>query len=750
MPSSFWQTLGSARMTAAVRRPRRLTVEALEDRVTPAIQRIVALSVEAGAPPVVPVFDALTLQPKFTIQAFENSFTGGVRVAVGDVTGDGVEDVIAGAGPGGGAVLKVFSGADGGLVRTTPAGDSSNRGGASVAAADFDGDGFADVVVGAVSGGRELVQVLKGTTGAVLKEFRPFEAPIDGVTVAAGDFNGDGTPDVVVGAGVGGAPRATALDFGTGGVLLNVFAFESTARGGVQVAAGDLDGDGRAEVVAAPGRGGGPRIVTFAGGTGAPAASFFAYEAAARNGVQVSVFDLDRNGTNDVVTANGPGRTPDVKGFDGRTLAPIAAGPFAAGLPAQGVGARPSVAGVTPAAGRATGGTVVTITGRGFTGATAVTVRGVAASAFTVDSDSQITATTPAGTRGAADVAVATRAGTATAAGAFTYLRPAAVVLLPTGLSVYSADTGTFTPIPGVAPADVQAYGVDAAGVVYFDRGTNGGLFRFDPAAGRKAVIFAADVTALAVSGDGTVYFAVPTGAADLLGTYRLAPGSTGPTRITAEVATSLVVSGNGVVVGQFPSAFQLYDPVTGTFSVVSPAAIGSGFDITPDGNTVYATVGGNLFRFDRTAGGGVGAGEQVSTGLNVVSISTADDRYLYLDLSVNGTYQYDADTRMLTRIDTRNPVFVVGAPNGTAYFDYAGNGGTVGYDPATGVFTTLSTNANAFFGPDDVDTASNLYLDYNADGLFRYDPTAAAVPNAPRAGVQISPDNPTSTVANG
>ncbi len=58
--------------------------------------------------------------------------------------------------------------------------------------------------------------------------------------------------------------------------------------------------------------------------------------------------------------------------------------------------AAPTVTGVNPSSGYVTGGTVVTITGTGFTGATAVSFASVAATSFTVNSDTQITATTPA------------------------------------------------------------------------------------------------------------------------------------------------------------------------------------------------------------------------------------------------------------------------------------------------------------------------------------------------------------------
>src|SRR5262249_17232542 len=72
----------------------------------------------------------------------------------------------------------------------------------------------------------------------------------------------------------------------------------------------------------------------------------------------------------------------------------------------------PSVTGVSPSSGPTGGGTSVTLTGSGFTGASQVYFGGVAASSFTVNSDTSITATAPAETAGTVDLTVVTTGGT--------------------------------------------------------------------------------------------------------------------------------------------------------------------------------------------------------------------------------------------------------------------------------------------------------------------------------------------------
>ncbi|MEO4000559.1 IPT/TIG domain-containing protein [Mesorhizobium sp. CAU 1732] len=77
---------------------------------------------------------------------------------------------------------------------------------------------------------------------------------------------------------------------------------------------------------------------------------------------------------------------------------------------------------VSPSGGPVAGGTEVTITGTGFTGASAVSFGGIAAASYTIDSDTQITAMAPAGAAGAAAVSVTGVTGVATLIDAFTYV----------------------------------------------------------------------------------------------------------------------------------------------------------------------------------------------------------------------------------------------------------------------------------------------------------------------------------------
>src|SRR6185503_10055998 len=86
-----------------------------------------------------------------SFMAYQKNFLGGVRVAVGDVNGDGFDDVIVGAGAGGLGHVKVFDGRRLGrtnaLLMSFDAYPGSFRGGIFVAAGDVNGDGKADIIV---------------------------------------------------------------------------------------------------------------------------------------------------------------------------------------------------------------------------------------------------------------------------------------------------------------------------------------------------------------------------------------------------------------------------------------------------------------------------------------------------------------------------------------------------------------------------------------------------------------------------
>src|SRR5208283_3414903 len=116
----------------------------------------------------------------------------------------------------------------------------------------------------------------------------------------------------------------------------------------------------------------------------------------------------------------------------------------------------PAVTGISPAAGPLAGGTPVTITGTGFTGATAVTFSATAAASYTINSATSITATSPAGPAGTVDITVTTAKGTSptSAADQFTFGNPTVTAISP---AVGPLGGGTSVTITGTGFTGVTA-----------------------------------------------------------------------------------------------------------------------------------------------------------------------------------------------------------------------------------------------------------------------------------------------------
>ena len=140
-----------------------------------------------------------------------------------------------------------------------------------------------------------------------------------GVNIASGDIDGDGVADIIAGAGSGGGPQVRIFDK-NGFLKGQFFAYDKNFRGGVRIAAGKISGGARSDsvkIVTAPGAGGGPHIKIFSQ-KGEAIGQFFAYEKKFRGGVSLGAEDLDADGLAEIICGAGPGGTAHVRAFDGK------------------------------------------------------------------------------------------------------------------------------------------------------------------------------------------------------------------------------------------------------------------------------------------------------------------------------------------------------------------------------------------------------------------------------------------------
>ena len=272
-------------------------------------------SLGAGDSSSITLFDPSTGLPIGVVVPFPG-YIGEIRITSGDVDGDSVLDLIAGAGPGGGPAVVVINSVTGVVSQSFFAFDPNFRGGVFVAVRDINGDNILDIIVGAGAGGGPEVRIFDGRTNSILKSFFAYDVGFrGGVSVATLDFNGDGILDLVTGAGPGGAPHVKVFDGATGNIISQWYAYSLDFLGGVYVAAGDIGNDGRIEVVTGPGSGSPPLVRVWDPLTATMLAQFYAYAEEFNGGVRVGVSDGNFDGILDLITGAGEGGGPEVKGF---------------------------------------------------------------------------------------------------------------------------------------------------------------------------------------------------------------------------------------------------------------------------------------------------------------------------------------------------------------------------------------------------------------------------------------------------
>jgi hypothetical protein len=248
-------------------------------------------------------------------------FTGQIRVVSGDFNGDGKVDILAAAGPGGGPAVAILDSETGEVMESFFAFDPAFTGGVFIAVRDFNGDGLLDIIAGAGAGGGPEVRIFNGNGLTVIRSFFAYAQDFTGgVSVANIDFNNDGILDLVTGAGPGGGPHVKVFDGATSSIISQWYAYPVSFTGGVYVAAGDIGNDGNIEVVTGAGSGGAPVVAVWDPYTGALLSQFMAYAEDFTGGVRVGVSDGNFDGILDLVTGAGPGGGPEVKGFSFPTL----------------------------------------------------------------------------------------------------------------------------------------------------------------------------------------------------------------------------------------------------------------------------------------------------------------------------------------------------------------------------------------------------------------------------------------------
>ncbi|MCR4279912.1 MAG: putative glycoside hydrolase [Candidatus Komeilibacteria bacterium] len=229
--------------------------------------------------------------------AFDKTTVGGLKVAITDLDGDGLrERLVAGDN-----WIEIYDSSGVLKKKFYPYTERYNQG-INFVIGDLNGDGWSEIITGTERGGGPQIRIFNSEGVLINPGFFAYATNFrGGVSVAVADLSGNGQMEVIAGAGYGGGPHVRIFD--QKGKLLSpgFMAFASTFRGGVTVAGGDLDGDGRAEIVATPGRGGKAEITVF-DERGRQLSNWLVHPGNNNQGLGVAAIDITGNGRAEIIT----------------------------------------------------------------------------------------------------------------------------------------------------------------------------------------------------------------------------------------------------------------------------------------------------------------------------------------------------------------------------------------------------------------------------------------------------------------
>lgn len=291
------------------------------------LQSFVVVGIERNAGPRVRLYSP-TGQLQKDFFAFESNYRGGVQVLAADLGDDGQSEVIVAPNAGRRGEVRIFR-QDGSRISSFLPYGANYRDGVNLAVADVNGDGPMEIIV-AKQRGTPNVRVFGfrgGRFTQVYREFNGESANIrNGLSLAAGDLNGDGRDEVITVAA--GGTASTLRVYRLQGTSMRLVAQRGSilgsVRSGFSVTTADLANDGTEEIIVGPRSNAVPtiRIFVLRGSSIAQIRrAYTIFRTNERAGVRLSSADVNGDGREDVVASYGGTVQPKLTVFSGANLA---------------------------------------------------------------------------------------------------------------------------------------------------------------------------------------------------------------------------------------------------------------------------------------------------------------------------------------------------------------------------------------------------------------------------------------------
>jgi hypothetical protein len=231
---------------------------------------------------------------------FEDGYKGGDEIAHIDLDGNGKRDLLVVHGN------RIMAWRDDGqlYMRVYPF-TINYRGELQVAIGDLNGDKLMEIYVAPSDGYPAPIKVYTRHGRPMKRDWYPFgENYAGGYSLAVANVDSGKKSELLIGAGVGVEPKVYLYDYQFSPIA-NWLAFEKSFRGGVNVTGGDVNGDGKDEVIIGAGSGKGPVIRVFDNAGKQLSPEFSAYQTFTKLGIEVLTADVDFDGKDDIVGMSG-------------------------------------------------------------------------------------------------------------------------------------------------------------------------------------------------------------------------------------------------------------------------------------------------------------------------------------------------------------------------------------------------------------------------------------------------------------